>query len=185
MLSRDRKFLVNVSCGSGTLHQMVEANRNGSRPRGEHVVAVAALIVRDAFCGAVPGTEAADIAQDSAPRVLALRRAADNLAGPGLWETLSGRVEHGEEPLAAVAREIEEECGLEVALEARPFESYAATRRGHPMIVILYRARYRSGEVRLSAEHDAFAWLTADAFRARSTLTKLADVVARAIAEPL
>ena len=100
MLSRDRKFLVNVSCGSGTLRQMAEANRNGSRPRGEHVVAVAALIVRDASCGAVPGSEAAEIAADDAPRVLALRRAADNLAGAGLWETLSGRVEHGEEPLA-------------------------------------------------------------------------------------
>lgn len=134
-------------------------------PKGLHVVAVAALVVRDG-------------------RVLAMRRAPDNLAGPGLWETLSGRVEQGEEPSAAVLREIAEECGLEVALEPRPFEAYAATRRGHPMIVILYRARYVAGEVRMSREHDAFAWLTADEFSARSTLEPLVRTVRRALTEP-
>lgn len=146
-------------------------SRDGPRSRGEHIVAVAALIVRRDDTGA--------------SRVLALRRAPDNLAGPGLWETLSGRVEQGEEPRAAVLREIGEECGLAVALEPRPYDSYAATRRGLPMIVILYRAAYLGGEVVISAEHDAFAWLTADEFRACSTLTKLTDVVARALREPL
>src|SRR6476660_7660660 len=103
-------------------------------PKGLHVVSVAALVVRER-------------------RILAMRRAATNLAGPGLWETLSGRVEQGEEPRAAVMREIAEECGLEVELETRPFDAYAAVRRGHPMIVILYRARFVAGEVKLSEEH--------------------------------
>jgi 8-oxo-dGTP diphosphatase len=132
--------------------------------RGLHVVAVAALVIKDR-------------------RVLAMRRAPTNLAGPGLWETLSGRVEQGEEPKAAVAREIAEECGLEVELETRPFDAYAATRRGHPMVVILYRARHVAGEVRLSPEHDAYAFLTADEFAQRSTLLPLVNVVRRALAE--
>lgn len=147
--------------------------------RGSHVVAVAALIVRAGV------DEDGRPLPDSAARVLAMRRAPSNLAGPGLWETLSGRVEQGEEPRDAVLREIEEESGLEVALEPRPFATYAATRRGLPMIVILYRARWLAGEVRRSHEHDAHAWLTADAFRARSTLDKLVDVVAHALREPL
>jgi 8-oxo-dGTP pyrophosphatase MutT (NUDIX family) len=134
--------------------------------RGEHVVAVAGLVVREG-------------------RVLAMRRAATNLAGPGLWETLSGRVEHGEEPVAAVAREIAEESGLTVQLEQRPFEAYAATRRMKPMIVILYRARYVSGEVRISDEHDAFEWLDADAFATRCALPPLVQVVRRALHLPL
>lgn len=139
--------------------------------RGTHVVAVAALIVR---AGA-----------DALPRVLAMRRAANRSAGAGLWETLSGRVERGEEPLAAVLREIDEECGLTVGVESRPFTAYAAVRRELPMIVIAYRARWLAGEVRMSAEHDAYAWLTADAFRAQSTLTKLSDVVTQALSAPL
>jgi 8-oxo-dGTP diphosphatase len=132
--------------------------------KGLHVVAVAALVVRNR-------------------RVLAMRRAPSNLAGPGLWETLSGRVEQGEEPRSAVEREIAEECGLEVELETRPFDAYAASRRGLPMIVILYRAHYVGGEVRISDEHDMFDWLTADEFAARSTLEPLIATVRRALAE--
>jgi len=144
-----------------------------SLARGQHIVAVAAIVVRSPT-GLL-----------EQPRVLAMRRAPENLAGPGLWETVSGRVEHGEEPLDALVREIEEECALEVELETRPFATYAATRRGQPMIVILFRARYLGGEVKLSAEHDSFAWLTAAEMRARSRLLPLVEVVERALATPL
>lgn len=123
-----------------------------------HVVAVAALIYRDG-------------------KVLAMQRAAHKDAGAGLWETLSGRIEPGEEPLTAVQREIEEECGLEVSVEPRPVDSYASTRRGVPMIVLLYRAMYVGGEVRRSDEHDDHAWLTPQEFTQRSTLTRLARSV--------
>jgi 8-oxo-dGTP pyrophosphatase MutT (NUDIX family) len=133
--------------------------------RGVHVVAVAGLVLRDG-------------------QVLAMRRSPNNSAGPGLWETVSGRVEQGEQPAAAAAREIAEESGLAVEIEARPFDAYAATRKGKPMIVILYRARYLAGEVKLCPEHDAYAWLTAEAFAARSTLTPLVQAVGRALQAP-
>lgn len=152
---------------------MTEADSDGPLKRGQHIVAVAAIVVRPAGPG---GGEA---------RVLALRRSDNNLAGPGLWETVSGRVEHGEEPLTAVVREIEEECALEVELETRPFATYAATRRGLPMIVILFRARYLDGQVRLSHEHQEHAWLSAREMRARSTLLPLVEVIERALREPL
>jgi len=131
--------------------------------RGQHIVAVAALITRG-------------------DTILAMRRAPTNEAGPGLWETLSGRVERGEEPLDAVRREIQEECGLAVEVETRPFDCYAAQRKGEPMIVVLYRARYQAGDVRVSAEHDAFAWLTAEQFAAHSTLLPLVAAVQKALA---
>ncbi len=134
--------------------------------RGQHVVAVAALVVRG-------------------DRILAMRRASTNEAGPGLWETLSGRVEQGEQPFAAVQREIEEECGLRVEVEPRPIDAYAATRKGEPMIVVLYRAHYKAGNVCMSAEHDAFEWLTADEFALRSTLLPLVLAVKKALYPPL
>jgi len=59
-----------------------------------HIVAVAALIYQQG-------------------RVLAMRRSPQRDAGPGLWETLSGRVLPGEEPLDAMRREILEEAGLQ------------------------------------------------------------------------
>ncbi len=127
----------------------------------KYVVAVAALIFREG-------------------KVLAMRRAAKHEAGPGLWETLSGRVQLDEEPLAALKREIEEESGLSVAVEARPFSSYQAKRKGEPMIVIVYRARYLAGEVRRSQEHDDHAWLDPEEFAQRSTITKLVAAVREA-----
>ena len=130
--------------------------------RGQHIVAAAALIVREG-------------------RVLALRRAPDNLAGPGLWETVSGRIEQGEAPRAAVLREIVEETGLSVEVDERPWDAYPALRRGHPMIVIVYRAKYVAGEVQISHEHDQFAWLDGDEFAAHSTLPLLVDCVRRVL----
>lgn len=134
--------------------------------RGQHIVAVAALIRRG-------------------DQILAMRRAQSNSAGPGLWETLSGRVEQGEEPFAAVQREIAEECGLSVEVETRPFDCYAATRKGEPMIVVLYRARYLAGDVRISEEHDSYAWLTAQQFAAHSTLLPLVRAVEKALSDAL
>ena len=123
-----------------------------------YVVAVAAIILREG-------------------KVLAMRRALTKDAGAGLWETLSGRVSPGEEPLESVKREIQEECGLAVSIEERPFTVYQAFRKDIPMIVIVYRAHYLSGEVLPSDEHDAFDWLTPGEFAERSTLTKLAETV--------
>jgi len=105
--------------------------------------------------------------------LLAMRRALTKDAGPGLWEALSGRVDEGEAPLGAAAREVQEESGLRVRLDPRPVTSYPATRLGLPMIVIVYAADYISGEVALSEEHDRYCWLTPDAFSKVSTLTPL------------
>lgn len=109
--------------------------------------------------------------------MLAMRRSASKDAGPGLWEAISGRVEPGEEPADAALREVAEESGLAVRLDPRPVTTYHARRLGMPMIVIVYRAEHVSGEVELSDEHDAFEWLTPDAFAERSSLDKLVAAV--------
>ncbi len=113
-------------------------------------------------------------------RVLAMRRSLHKDAGAGLWETLSGRVEANEQPLEALAREIEEECGLSVRIDERPVDAYTARRNEHPMIVLVYRADWIAGEVRRSDEHDAHAWWTPAELRENTTLTRLAEAVERA-----
>ncbi len=115
-------------------------------------------------------------------RILAMKRSLKKDAGPGLWETLSGRIDAGEEPLEAVKREIEEECGLQVKVDPRPVRAYHATRKGAPMILIIYKAEYVAGEVQQSEEHDEHAWMTPNEFAQVSTLTKLVEVVFEAAA---
>lgn len=100
-------------------------------------------------------------------QMLSMRRAATEDAGPGLWEGVSGRVEAGEDPIAAARREVIEETGLRVRVHPSPIAAYAALRRGAPMTVIVFVAEHESGKVVLSDEHDDYRWCD------RSELTEL------------
>lgn len=110
-------------------------------------------------------------------RILSMRRSRTKDASPGIWEALSGRVQIGESPLEAVAREIEEESGLAVRIDPRPLSAHQAERAGIPMLIVYYLAEHVSGEVRLSDEHDAFEWLDATQFAQRTPITPLARAV--------
>lgn len=129
---------------------------------GRQWVAVAAVIVRG-------------------DTLLTLRRAPGRV-GALLWETVSGRVRPGEEPRAALEREIIEETGLEVRVGGAPVDAYAARRGDEPMVVLVYRAEHVSGEVVRSDEHDEHAWVTIEELAARSTLRRLVEAARVALA---
>lgn len=92
-------------------------------------------------------------------RVLVLQRPADDFRG-GSWELPSGKVEPGEDLLAALHREVTEETGLTVAtvdsyLGAFDYTSGSGKHtRQHTWSVTVASA----DEVRLT-EHDAYAWV--------------------------
>ncbi len=102
-----------------------------------------------------------------AGRVLTMRRARTNDAAPTIWESVSGRVEPGEDPRAAAAREALEETQLAVTIADGPVDAYAMERRGRPMVVIVYRGDAPPGDVERSDEHDAHEWLSLDEAAAR------------------
>jgi 8-oxo-dGTP diphosphatase len=110
-----------------------------------------------------------------AGRMLSMRRAATQQAGPGLWEGVSGRVRVGEDPIAAARREIVEETGLRVRVLPQPITAYAALRRGEPMTVIVFSAIRESGEVTLSDEHDDYRWCDIDELTELGAPVQLAD----------
>jgi len=120
-------------------------------------------------------------------QVLAMKRSNKKDAGAGLWETMSGRVDHWEDPFDAMQREIFEETGLasgiDVILDPRPYTSFHAKRLGQPMILILYRALLIAGEPTLSEEHDEYAWLSPNELAKRSSLLKTVEAVEKAAKE--
>ncbi|MCZ7687602.1 MAG: hypothetical protein M5U28_56240 [Sandaracinaceae bacterium] len=61
-------------------------------------------------------------------------------------------------------------------------DAYVARRNETPMLVLVYRAEWVSGEVRRSDEHDAHAWWTPAELRRETSLVRLADAVDRAAA---
>jgi len=102
---------------------------------------------------------------------LLLRRSATETVYPGLWQFVTGRVEEGERAAAAALRELREETGIAperfwVVPAVNAFYDPAADAIRS---VAVFAARLpRTGDVLLSAEHDAYEWLSAP--EARRTL---------------
>jgi 8-oxo-dGTP pyrophosphatase MutT (NUDIX family) len=97
---------------------------------------------------------------------LALRRSRDRVKLPGIWQPVTGKLDRGEGALAAAVREVHEETGLTPrrwwGLENATVYYDALTDR--VLALPLFAAELRpSDRVRLSEEHDAFAFLGAAA----------------------
>jgi 8-oxo-dGTP diphosphatase len=83
---------------------------------------------------------------DGERRVL-LQQRSPGRAMAGLWEFPGGKVEEGERPEAALARELEEELGISVGVEALTPAAFAsADNGGRHMLLLLYLCREWRGE---------------------------------------
>ncbi len=118
------------------------------------IVAVIAIIIKDG-------------------NLLMMKRSEEKKAAPGLWEALSGRLHHGEDPHIGLLREIEEESGLEVELASSPYDLYMTKYLGEPMLALVYEAKYLSGKVRISKEHSEYKWGSIQDFEERTAIKRL------------
>jgi 8-oxo-dGTP diphosphatase len=91
-------------------------------------------------------------------RVLLTRRSAA-MSMPGKWEFPGGKLEAGEAPEQALAREVREELGLEIEVGAFLGRGSALV-GGRRIRLDVFLARRRAGDLAL-AEHDAAEWFAA------------------------
>jgi ADP-ribose pyrophosphatase YjhB (NUDIX family) len=84
-------------------------------------------------------------------RIVLLKRAIDPQRGK--WVLPGGYVDRGEEVTAAAVRETQEECGLFTRID-RLLGVYSYP--GRPAVVVVYVARYVSGELIAGDETDEF-----------------------------
>jgi 8-oxo-dGTP diphosphatase len=102
---------------------------------------------------------------DASGRVL-LQQRAPNRAMAGLWEFPGGKVENGELPESALARELREELGIEVApADLAPACFASAPNGASHMILLLYLCRRWRGEPR-PLDASALRWETPGGMRA-------------------
>jgi len=99
---------------------------------------------------------------------LLLRRSAGEPLYPGMWQFVTGRVEAAETATAAALRELREEtgCAPESFWVVPSVSAFYDPSADAIRSVVLFAARLPcAGNVRLSAEHDAHAWLPPPAAR--------------------
>ncbi len=127
-----------------------------------------------------PAPTASALVLDDEGRVLLARRAGD--PGAGLWDLLGGFIDEGEEPLAALERELAEETALEIAVG--DFVGGFADRYGDDGVYTInfyWTARIAGGEPELDEEEILeVRWFSpgelppASEFAFRNTLEALA-----------
>jgi 8-oxo-dGTP diphosphatase len=99
------------------------------------------------------------IVRDERDRCLLLRRAPSSKHNAGAWDFPGGKIDAGETFDSALIREIQEETGLCVELEA-VVGSAQSELSDRIVAYLILRCRLASGRVQLSNEHTESAWVT-------------------------
>jgi 8-oxo-dGTP pyrophosphatase MutT (NUDIX family) len=89
---------------------------------------------------------------------LLLRRGPDERIDPGYLDLPGGKVRFGEDPIEALQREVAEEVGFEVRSH-EPLLTWSRVIDDTHYVGILYAAKVRRPEVRLSDEHESYEWV--------------------------
>ncbi len=114
---------------------------------------------------------------DAAGRLLLVRRGRPPAAGS--WSLPGGRVEPGETDVQAVAREVREETGLDVAVGAL----VGVVERDGPEGVVYrirdYACEVRGGALRPGDDASDARWVTREEFTALPTAPFLAETLER------
>lgn len=95
-------------------------------------------------------------------QVLVLKRDKNSKFFPGQYDLPGGGVNDGEEIEAALAREIEEELGIQAEIgPVINLVDFNTERDGRSVYVkgVRFLALHRGGEVKLSDEHEEFEWM--------------------------
>lgn len=102
-------------------------------------------------------------------QVLCLRRGPQGRS-PGSWECVHAHIDEGETPVETARREVREEAGVEPGrlYNLSRVEAFYRHSTNEVVLVPVFAAVVPGGAVvRLSKEHDEFAWLSPDAARER------------------
>ncbi|RMH38801.1 MAG: NUDIX domain-containing protein [Deltaproteobacteria bacterium] len=129
---------------------------------------------------ACPRVAVGAIAFDDHGRVLLVRRGAP--PGEGLWSVPGGKVRPGESLVDAVAREVREETGLEVAVRdlacvVERVSRDAAGDIAYHYVILDYRVEVTGGRIAAGSDAADVRWVAPDDLDALPVTEGLAAVV--------
>jgi len=104
------------------------------------------------------GVAAKGVIQRSDGSILLIRRSPGSKLDPGRWELPGGKMDPGERLVDALVREVREETGLKVG-GPRPIHVSHFTKEPFWVTCVTFVCASFEGDVQLSREHDAYAWV--------------------------
>lgn len=111
-------------------------------------------------------------------RFLVLQRSDHDEARPGRWDLPGGNVKYGEQPDHALLREISEETGLSISnVMIQQVVTRYLSGQDRYWFFLGHTAQATSAEVLLSAEHQAFRWVTAAEFAQLESAAYLLNLI--------
>lgn len=118
-------------------------------------------------------------------KVLILQRHKNETVYPNIWELPSGKKELLEQSENSLLREVKEETGLdiEIIMPFSVFDYQIENPKGiydTTQVNFLARPLKSSGEVELSVEHQAFAWINENEIDEYNLTEKTKDVIKKA-----
>ncbi|MBI4429562.1 MAG: NUDIX domain-containing protein [Ignavibacteriales bacterium] len=97
------------------------------------------------------------------PQYLLLRRSANELLYPGIWQIVTGSMKNSEAPTDAALRELEEETGIfpDRFWNVPHVNSFFVPKENAIDHSVFFAARFSEGSiVQISREHQDFRWLS-------------------------
>jgi len=125
-------------------------------------------------------TVVAAIIRDTGGRVLLARRLAHKHMG-GLWEFPGGKIRAGEDPRAALIRELHEELGVEASVDA-PITFAIHEEPGLRILLLFFAARLLAGQP-VGREGQEVRWVPSSELSNYPTPPADAELVARLAAD--
>jgi len=107
---------------------------------------------------------------------LALKRSPDSFSRPNDWDLPGGNVLFGELHEDSLRKEIEEETGLEVD-NFIPVQAITNYEKGIYFLFLGFLCRAKSREVKISAEHTEYRWVSKEEFTGLKPAQYLVDLV--------
>ena len=127
-------------------------------------------------------TVVAAVIRDPGGRVLMTQRPEGRHMG-GLWEFPGGKIDRGEAPADALVRELEEELGIEIAVE-QPLTFAVHEEPGLRILLLFYGARIVSGEPH-GHEGQGVEWVPITDLPSYPTPPADAELIRRLVGNPI
>jgi len=91
-------------------------------------------------------------------KCLTMKRSPTAKAYPNCWDFPGGKLEHGENPIEGLKREVREETNLEVKV-IKPIFVYSEENTHFVYVVVFECELIGSDEIKLSKEHTEYKWV--------------------------